>query len=320
MALRLRLAAIGPLLATLSLLTNTAQLAAAQQANGDAVYTEIRTRWAKTPAEAEAAEAIAAQSGLDATQPYFWRFVSWTEAHPYAGQRHGSGISEENWYAALMGGAARTFKYNQASAVALGLLEVSLANREFSPRVEMVRQVAASAWRAAEPGASGAPMPCAWVALGSGATVSWPGGAIGDPNENLQAALDAEPPATTAAFDSRIEGEHIHPGSWASLGRTPAIPTVTLYGQLFTEDLQLWLEDLAPRCEAGEIVLLLRLVDTGCGQFWRGGDSEDTVSVLGYGVELAVKDSEYKATDDQKAAKLPAGGGSASEWGEERRA
>jgi hypothetical protein len=214
-----RLPASAPLLIILSLglLASTAELAAAQQAaalaNRDAVHTEIRTRWSATPAEAEAAEALAAQSGPDATQPHFWRFVAWTEAHPYAGQRHGSGITEENWFAALMAGAAKTFKYNQASAVALGLLEVSLANREFSPRVEMVRQVAGSAWRAAEPGSSGAPMPCAWVALASGATVSWPSGAVDDPSENLQAALGAEPPASAAAS---VISASTNSSGWAS--------------------------------------------------------------------------------------------------------
>ena len=283
----------------------------------DRVHAEIWTRWTDTPMEAEAAEAIGALSGPDATQPYFWRFVRWSEGHPYAGERHGGGITDENWYAALMAGAAQIFKYNEASTVAVGLLEVSLANREFSPRVEMIRQVATDAWRATADGGSGATMPCAWAAMGSGAVVR--AGPADDPAAHLQAALDAEPlDAGAAAFAARMDGEHVHPGSRSSVGKRPAVPMVTLYGQLFTPELGLWLEELQPRCEAGQIVLLLRLVDCGCIN--ADSRSDSNVAVLGYGVELAVKDSEYKATDDQKTAALPTDEGSPSEWAKTQRA
>ena len=276
------------------------------------VNVAVKSRWADTPLEAEAAEAIASLTGQDATQPYFWRFVQWAGRHPYAGERH-SGITDENWYAAVMGGGEEVFKDNQASTVALGLLEVSLANREFSPRVEMIRRVAWDAWRATENGKGGASMPCAWVALGSGAAVR--AGPADNPAENLQAALDAEPTdAGPPAFAARMVGEHIHPGSWAALTQHSAVPTVILYGQLFTPELGLWLEELQPRCDAGQIVLLLRLVDCGCTA---AAIERDNVAVLGYGVELALKDSEYKATDDQKN---DAPDGSPSEWAERQAA
>eukprot|EP01043_Picozoa_sp_COSAG02_P077584 COSAG02_NODE_17050_length_1032_cov_1.487674_1_plen_310_part_01 len=277
------------------------------------VSVAVKTRWADTPMEAEAAEALASLSGHDATQPYFWRFVRWSQGHPYAGERH-SGITDENWYAAVMDGATQIFKYNQASSVAIGLLEVSLANREFSPRVEMIRGVAWDAWRATEPGQGGTDMPCAWAALGSGAAVR--AGPADNPAEYLQAALDAEPSeAGPAAFAARMDGEHIHPGSWASVGQRSTVPTVILYGQLFTPELGLWLEELQARSDAGQIVLMLRLIDCGCTT--ADDDEQDAVAVLGYGVELAVKDSEYKATDDQKSS---AQTGSASEWAAKQRA
>ena len=81
--------------------------------------------------------------------------------------------------------------------------------------------------------------------------------------------------------------DHIYPG-----GRTVKEPVVILYGELGTPELAAAHKNLAQRATEGELRYVLR-------HFVRE-PSKRKLRLSGYGVELAIKSTEYKAKDDTK--------------------
>jgi hypothetical protein len=246
--------------------------------------------WHPTPLALEMAEAIAAQ-GPGPDESAFWHFLDVLHAHDVLGD----GRTEQDVYRDLSQRAREALGPAMHGALAGGLLELSIANREFSPRVQMLRQLSVQAYGEATA------MPCAWAATSAGPAIielaevpaalkKLAAGSGGGGGGAQDAWASAQPP----------EGRHIYPSSWRVLG---SAPVVTVYGSPFTPELSRWMAVLVPAADRGEIVLVLRLSDCGCGDPDACADTRRgnaTMNVLGFGVELAVKNTEYKASDENR--------------------
>eukprot|EP00076_Gallus_gallus_P013988 XP_015132664.1 UDP-glucose:glycoprotein glucosyltransferase 1 isoform X2 [Gallus gallus] len=81
-----------------------------------------------------------------------------------------------------------------------------------------------------------------------------------------------------------FRGDHTYPAS------SPDCPVVILYAEIGTEDFYRFHKLLVRRAEAGEITYVLR--------HYIANPSKEKVYLSGYGVELAIKSTEYKAKDD----------------------
>uniref|UniRef100_A0A8C2TUX1 UDP-glucose ceramide glucosyltransferase-like 1 n=1 Tax=Coturnix japonica TaxID=93934 RepID=A0A8C2TUX1_COTJA len=81
-----------------------------------------------------------------------------------------------------------------------------------------------------------------------------------------------------------FKGDHTYPAS------NPERPVVILYAEIGTEDFYRFHKLLVTKAEAGEITYVFR--------HYIANPSEEKVYLSGYGVELAIKSTEYKAKDD----------------------
>ncbi|XP_010714926.1 UDP-glucose:glycoprotein glucosyltransferase 1 [Meleagris gallopavo] len=81
-----------------------------------------------------------------------------------------------------------------------------------------------------------------------------------------------------------FKGDHTYPAS------NPERPIVILYAEIGTEDFYRFHKLLVTKAEAGEITYVLR--------HYIANPSKEKVYLSGYGVELAIKSTEYKAKDD----------------------
>uniref|UniRef100_A0A8C3LZD4 UDP-glucose ceramide glucosyltransferase-like 1 n=1 Tax=Chrysolophus pictus TaxID=9089 RepID=A0A8C3LZD4_CHRPC len=81
-----------------------------------------------------------------------------------------------------------------------------------------------------------------------------------------------------------FKGDHTYPAS------NPERPVVILYAEIGTEDFYRFHKLLVIKAEAGEITYVLR--------HYIANPSKEKVYLSGYGVELAIKSTEYKAKDD----------------------
>uniref|UniRef100_A0A8C3BB67 UDP-glucose ceramide glucosyltransferase-like 1 n=1 Tax=Cairina moschata TaxID=8855 RepID=A0A8C3BB67_CAIMO len=81
-----------------------------------------------------------------------------------------------------------------------------------------------------------------------------------------------------------FKGDHRYPAS------NPESPIVILYAEIGTEEFYRFHKLLVLKAEAGEITYILR--------HYIANPSKEKVYLSGYGVELAIKSTEYKAKDD----------------------
>ena len=79
-----------------------------------------------------------------------------------------------------------------------------------------------------------------------------------------------------------------------------SLPTVILYGEIGTSHFSRFIALLWPKMEAGGLRLCIR-------HWVKPGDREQLV-LSGYGVQLAIKSTEYKAMDDTKVKEGESGG------------
>ncbi|XP_020643123.3 UDP-glucose:glycoprotein glucosyltransferase 1 isoform X1 [Pogona vitticeps] len=93
----------------------------------------------------------------------------------------------------------------------------------------------------------------------------------------LQTALERPKPFV-------FKGDHKYPGS------NPEGPIVILYAEIGSEDFSKFHKLLVSKVNAGKITYLLR--------HYVANPSKEKVYLSGYGVELAIKSTEYKAKDD----------------------
>ena len=105
----------------------------ANAAGGKNLNAMLKSSWASTPLDMEATEFVAAASGQEA----YWDVLSLLVSDAYV--KLGS---DKEHYEAISERVGKVMGSSGAS-----LLQISLANREFSLKVAMYRQLAAGAWQ-----------------------------------------------------------------------------------------------------------------------------------------------------------------------------
>ncbi|XP_069829133.1 UDP-glucose:glycoprotein glucosyltransferase 1 isoform X2 [Dendropsophus ebraccatus] len=100
--------------------------------------------------------------------------------------------------------------------------------------------------------------------------------------------LDKLPSLLNGALDRPkpflFKGDHQYPGS------SPDSPVVILYGEIGTREFSPFHQHLSEQARAGKILYVLR--------HYVANPGTEKVFLSGYGVELAIKSTEYKAKDD----------------------
>ncbi|OXB83408.1 UNVERIFIED_CONTAM: hypothetical protein H355_006255 [Colinus virginianus] len=144
------------------------------------------------------------------------------------------------------------------------LLKFSLSLRSYSATVQAFQQIAAD-----EPPPEGCTL---FFAVHGEKTCEY---------DSLGALLKA---ASGRPKPFLFKGDHTYPAS------NPDSPVVILYAEIGTEGFYRVHKLLVKKAEAGEITYVLR--------HYIANPSEEKVYLSGYGVELAIKSTEYKAKDD----------------------
>ena len=183
------------------------------------------------------------------------------------------------------------------------VLLASLALRKYSPRVELFRSL--------EPVESAPKGSCCWVQL--------PGGRAVSSAPELRAAL-----ATLSGAEADAATvhplDHVHPGSPA------AARSAILYAPLGAPCFPALHAALVEAAAAGTVRYALRPVpprpgclSAGCASARYGG-ADGPLLIGAFGVEMALKNTEYKAIDDsakQQASEQPGGAAAAAAHEEE---
>ena len=262
----------------------------------------LTAEWQATSSLLEAAEFFA-DEGVD----NYWAFVEdWKESEDV-------GCQEQLYDKASQ---------HTSSDETLKVLKLSLGIRKFSPRLEMFRALAskgaaAHSWHAA--GEEAAPMPCCWAETGGGderrvaSTQAELDAMIADAARSTPADKTATA-VSTAPHASELD--HVYPGgAHATTGAAPAA-AVVFYGAVGTPCFRGFHASLKKAALAGEVTYVHRPVlvpgcerdgCVGLGASTNGGggggggkEGGERVTVAGFGVEMAGKNMEYKATDDTK--------------------
>jgi len=267
----------GAALLALALLAGTATAAAPQR--NKAVHVSVSAPWSATPLALEASEFFSPGAPGESGH-LFWEYA---RALPAV-----VGKSDKEQYEAAIATAAPLVSADQ-----LNLLKYALAIRQFSPKVQAHRTL----WPAAE--AAGCSMDgAAAVAVVDGRKC------VSDPGKGLEKALNA---AAALNESGAVVHDLDHEYAGTSAPNPPSV-VVHLYATLGSESFQAFHKVLAKEAASNKIRYVVR-------HAWpAGGDGKQTeMQVQGYGVEMAIKNMEYKAVDDQKKE----GGVSSSEDGEE---
>uniref|UniRef100_A0A4W3I2W9 UDP-glucose ceramide glucosyltransferase-like 1 n=1 Tax=Callorhinchus milii TaxID=7868 RepID=A0A4W3I2W9_CALMI len=169
--------------------------------------------------------------------------------------------SERNYYNLILKKAGQFL-----SELQLNLLKFALSLRAYSPTVQMFQQIAAD-----EPPPEG----CAsFVAIHGEHTCS-----TGDVKKLLKKAADRPKPYL-------FKGDHMF------LAINPNAPVVVLYAEIGTKEFSKFHKILTKKAVKGEVAYILR--------HYVQKPSSEKVRLSGYGVELAIKSTEYKAVDDTR--------------------
>jgi UDP-glucose:glycoprotein glucosyltransferase len=181
-------------------------------------------------------------------------------------------------------------------AAGTALLDVSLSTREYSPTVQMYRQIASGAWRDAGKGA----MPCAFATVNGKAATT-----VDELGPMLQACTGAAEDAGLHDFDHVFSAGALKDGA----------PTVVLYGRIGSPQFHAFHTELSKLSKAGELAYVARHSDCGCSE--EACADSSTFNVQGFGVELAIKSVEYKVKDDSSVGEATEEQQSAGEEEEE---
>ena len=253
-------------------------LAAAQDLKPKNIDVALSARWPQTPISVEAAEYLAAERPA-----LFWSFVEEFKA-PEGGSDEAQLQAVETSASALL------------SPLGVKVLKVFLAAHVLSPKVEAWRQLTLEAQKKHSiPDAA-----VAWVQACGGVEV------LGDDSAKNDAAIASFLGGAGAADctnDEPLAIDHV-------LGQPPATgatkPTVSLHAVIGSAVGLAAHIVLKARADQGDIVYIYRPLvrpDAGVGQ----------QTLQGYGVQLAIKNMEYKVMDDAKADDLGGIGDDAEE-------
>lgn len=249
-----------------------AALAAAQEIKPKNIDIGLTARWSLTPVDAEAAEFLAEEGGR-----LFWSFVE--DYQPPATSTDRTQLE-----------AVEATASGLLSPLGLKLLRSFLASHVFSPRVQMWRQLAAEVTDAAAE-ATGWMRACGRVrALGGDAAAA--AAALADEvvAEGCTMPTSLEERETSETVPLAVD--HVYPGTGSATGA----PLVVLCAPLGSASFRAAHAELARRAAAGALTYAYRpLVGSGGGR---------PQTLQGYGVQLAIKNMEYKVLDDQAAADL----------------
>ncbi|EFN52002.1 hypothetical protein CHLNCDRAFT_59065 [Chlorella variabilis] len=269
----------------------------------------VQAKWQATPLLHEAAEFLA-----DEVPALFWRFV---EEWQRGSEALGGAPSPQQCWAGIRQAAAAHLSPNMAR-----LFSAALAARQYSPRLEMFRQLA---WESV----AAAPA-CCWALLGGAAyTEAAPLEAA------LAAALQAKAAALREGAGRGVEGgagavypfDHIYAAAASSAPplniTAPATVPVELFAPIGSRcgaQLHAVLAAAAERADAAAAAAAAPAAAPRLAYAWRplldaaacsaAGEgvvhpctalgTEGRLVVPGYGVELALKNMEYNAQDDSK--------------------
>ena len=265
---------------------------AAAQLKPKSIDISLTARWAETPLVLEAAEFMAEED-------LFWRFAE-TFAEPPPG------FSDRDALAAIEAAATGLL-----TPLRLRLLRVLLSAHVFSPRVEMWRQVAATdAARLSVP-----PTAAAWLRACGRAHVLPTGlpasdlaaladAALADARGDGCVSVEAEPAERVLSDADPLSVDHVYRSSQEP---SDDAPLVVLYAPLGSAYFRAAHAALARAAAAGSVRYVLRpLRPVGGGGGAPGGRAEEAPrqTLQGYGVQLAIKNMEYKAMDDTEMASL----------------
>uniref|UniRef100_A0A023GG20 Putative udp-glucose:glycoprotein glucosyltransferase n=1 Tax=Amblyomma triste TaxID=251400 RepID=A0A023GG20_AMBTT len=195
---------------------------------------------------------------------YFWRYVNDFQELDLAAF---SNSTPKAQYETVLDVASR-----HLSAAKLALLKLSLSLRAHSPAVETFQQAAQD---------KGFPDDCEFVIEVQG------GGVVCSLDKLDQALRDRD--ETVKLYTFKVD--HFYGGA-ATSQQQQQKPVVILHGDLGAPGFRRFHEELEERAKLREINYVLR-------HFVRN-PSSNKVRLSGYGVELAIKSTEYKAQDDTK--------------------
>jgi len=254
-----------------------------------AVHVSVAAPWGATPLALEASEFFSPDEGSGESGHLFWKYA---EALP-AGT---IGMSDKAQYEAALAAATPLLSPGQ-----LDLLKYALAIRQFSPKLQAHREL----WQTAEGLGCSIASNAAAVAIVNGRVC------ITDPGDALKASLKAAKSAgeTTGAEMHDLGQEY------QSEGATPdgAAVVVHLYAAIGSESFLAFHKELSRQAKKGKIRYVVRHTWPVLADVPGSETKEQPMLVQGYGVEMAIKNMEYKAVDDQKKE----GAASTAEDGEE---
>eukprot|EP00854_Cymbomonas_tetramitiformis_P021362 gene21362-25675_t len=230
------------------------------------VNVALTAKWQATPILLEAAEFFAEESSQ-----LFWQFIeTWNDA--------GSPEDLESCRELILSRASSFSSSNMNK-----MLDVALAMRKYSPKLELFRSLAEQSLAAQGDKGEVATSPAELHGLLKTGALGEAGSAVGT------SAIAGSAPLT--------EVDHVYPGSPSSGVQ------VILYASPGTECFASFHAELAALATSspGIQYVLRPVLFPGCGAgtcaaLGTGG----ALQIPGYGVELAIKNMEYKAQDDQK--------------------
>ncbi|TGZ62091.1 hypothetical protein CRM22_007650 [Opisthorchis felineus] len=259
----------------------------------------LQAQWSDTSIISEASEYVAEESTES-----FWKFVDILEpvvsSHHWQTAFTKAGVSEflvdvdtyvqlENLVLDALSSGGKTS--DQIRTKQRQLFRLFLSSRTYSPSVEMMQQLAVTSasqiFNCSQQSAVDRLVSCmsgsSWAQVGAEVVCDIAG---------LSRALDkaTEGPVESVTISVTLSREKTFRSNGAKPTRPP--PTVVLYGDLGQPDFYTWHKHLKSLTEKGLCSYVFR--------HFKKFPSKNKAVLSGYGVELALKSTEYKAMDDTK--------------------
>eukprot|EP00899_Mesostigma_viride_P007641 jgi/Mesvir1/16879/Mv15763-RA.1 len=289
------------------------------------IHIAIQSKWQSTSLLHEAGEFMA-----DERPEFFWSFVTQWGARGNAVSSAGNGSLPGHAYGTITDAACYQHIVETANAIlnrsTAKVFTMTLALRNYSPKIVTYAEMAAASLARHQLEGPGSPTPCCWVDLG--------GSAVTDDKalrEGIAAARAQGTPPQVYIFDHEYKAEGAEPPGSAAGGRVgeahkPMPVVAVLYGALGSPCFARFHAELSAAVQEGHVRYIFRPVffsgsESRCtpAAATAGGDAqssspaahgieacvatgtrEENMILSGYGVELAIKNMEYKAVDDSK--------------------